>query len=500
MHPPKLFSLAVITSMAMTHSYSTASDCTSALPIADGVIELQQSLPTEPGPANCFGNLLHQSWHTFTAPIDGQLTVSLCTDADVLFLEVWDVCDCTTTEQPQVCRTINTSNGSCGVGWEETIVLSAGECVLLRIMSVGEIDATAEFRFEDPCEAAPLFTEGWNEYDVLAGQLLNSGPIPEADGITSCELTDPSLYEYWLTYEAGFAGTAQLEPGTGFSFTQSFRVWKGASCPVDPADSVACVVTETPNTGEPYTRIEVDEGERFLMRVLRAENRGAVRIGRPPWETIETLGYGLHPAPMWLAMRGLPLNETSGAQPPVTRWYWFEALEDAIVSVRAQRSGSAFSPPLIEYFGQVTPASAPPDATQSVASGSRSTQFQVRAGERHLLRVYDSRFGLQSRPASLLIDPVRCIADITTTGANPPSPSMPFSPGWGVPDGTIDGADLSFFVEQWFLSDVRADVTTSTVNPGEPGYASPDGEIDGADLSFYVGFWLTEHANGCPLD
>lgn len=39
-----------------------------------------------------------------------------------------------------------------------------------------------------------------------------------------------------------------------------------------------------------------------------------------------------------------------------------------------------------------------------------------------------------------------------------------------------------------------ADVATTNTNPGDAGYGEPDGGVDGADLSYYVEQWLV----GCP--
>ena len=39
-----------------------------------------------------------------------------------------------------------------------------------------------------------------------------------------------------------------------------------------------------------------------------------------------------------------------------------------------------------------------------------------------------------------------------------------------------------------------ADVTTTNTNPGDAGYGQPDGTVNGADLSFFVENWLA----GCP--
>lgn len=78
----------------------------------------------------------------------------------------------------------------------------------------------------------------------------------------------------------------------------------------------------------------------------------------------------------------------------------------------------------------------------------------------------------------------RCPADFTTTNTNPGDTN------YGIPDGTVDGADLSFFVERWLAEIRQADVTTSNTNPGDTRYGIPDLTVDGADLSFYVELWL----------
>lgn len=79
----------------------------------------------------------------------------------------------------------------------------------------------------------------------------------------------------------------------------------------------------------------------------------------------------------------------------------------------------------------------------------------------------------------------RCDADFTTTSTNPGDP------GYADPDGTVDGADLSYYVERWLGGvDPVTDLTTTSTNPGQAGYGSADGSIDGADLSYFVEAWL----------
>lgn len=44
-------------------------------------------------------------------------------------------------------------------------------------------------------------------------------------------------------------------------------------------------------------------------------------------------------------------------------------------------------------------------------------------------------------------------------------------------------------VGAWNAPSVVVDLTTTGTNPGEPGYGVPDGDINGADLSFFVENW-----------
>jgi len=75
-------------------------------------------------------------------------------------------------------------------------------------------------------------------------------------------------------------------------------------------------------------------------------------------------------------------------------------------------------------------------------------------------------------------------ADLTTTSANPGDPQ------WAIPDAVVNGADLGLFVELWLAYNPGADTTTTNTNPGDPDFGAPDGIINGADLSQYVELWL----------
>lgn len=59
-----------------------------------------------------------------------------------------------------------------------------------------------------------------------------------------------------------------------------------------------------------------------------------------------------------------------------------------------------------------------------------------------------------------------------------------FSPGGG------SASNVTIIYRPTTTSTARADLTTTNTNPGDPGYGVPDGKIDGADLSFYVERWL----------
>ncbi|MEM1330368.1 MAG: GC-type dockerin domain-anchored protein [Planctomycetota bacterium] len=82
-----------------------------------------------------------------------------------------------------------------------------------------------------------------------------------------------------------------------------------------------------------------------------------------------------------------------------------------------------------------------------------------------------------------------CAADLTTDGVNPGED------GYGIGDGFVTVADLTYFVEQWIAPNALvADVTTDGSNPGDAGYGASDGSVSVADLTYYVEQWLA----GCP--
>ena len=99
-------------------------------------------------------------------------------------------------------------------------------------------------------------------------------------------------------------------------------------------------------------------------------------------------------------------------------------------------------------------------------------------------------FGFPDPALELTVRPARpaCAPDLTTNNTNPGDQ------GFGQPDGLVNGADLSYFVELWLGGQPAADLTSNNTNPGDPGFGQPDGLINGADLSFYVEQWL----GGCP--
>lgn len=114
-----------------------------------------------------------------------------------------------------------------------------------------------------------------------------------------------------------------------------------------------------------------------------------------------------------------------------------------------------------------------------------ATRVDVRFGLDHLgrINVLNKHDGVIR-----VVEPGPCRADTTTTNTNPGDT------GFGEADGVVDGADLSWFVEEWIAGGPGADRTTTNTNPGEIGFGVLDGTVDGADLSWFVELWLS----GCP--
>ncbi|MEO1511432.1 MAG: GC-type dockerin domain-anchored protein, partial [Planctomycetota bacterium] len=58
----------------------------------------------------------------------------------------------------------------------------------------------------------------------------------------------------------------------------------------------------------------------------------------------------------------------------------------------------------------------------------------------------------------------------------------------------ISYVDLTFYQAMYYAGEPGADLTTSNTNPGDPGYGVPDGTVDGSDLFYFVDLYL----NVCP--
>ncbi|MEM1330374.1 MAG: endonuclease [Planctomycetota bacterium] len=125
-------------------------------------------------------------------------------------------------------------------------------------------------------------------------------------------------------------------------------------------------------------------------------------------------------------------------------------------------------------------------APMSAPLGAASATFQIELGDEQTVAGAASRRTL-TLSVSAVIAP-SCVPDVTSTGSNPGDSS------YGVSDGTVDTADLSYYVEQWVAQNPITDVTSTTSNPGDPGYGVPDGVVGIADLSYFVEQWIA----GCP--
>ena len=74
--------------------------------------------------------------------------------------------------------------------------------------------------------------------------------------------------------------------------------------------------------------------------------------------------------------------------------------------------------------------------------------------------------------------PAVCVADLTTTGTTN-----------GVPDGTVNGSDFTFYLALFAGQNAQADLTTTGTTNGQP-----DGLINGSDFTYFLSLFAT----GCP--
>lgn len=75
-----------------------------------------------------------------------------------------------------------------------------------------------------------------------------------------------------------------------------------------------------------------------------------------------------------------------------------------------------------------------------------------------------------------------CPADLTGSGD-------PNDPGYGIPDGSVDGDDFFFYLDLFASGDPGADLTGSG-DPNDPFYGIPDGSIDADDFFFYLDLFV----------
>ncbi|MCC6285365.1 MAG: hypothetical protein IT439_08705 [Phycisphaerales bacterium] len=79
--------------------------------------------------------------------------------------------------------------------------------------------------------------------------------------------------------------------------------------------------------------------------------------------------------------------------------------------------------------------------------------------------------------------PATCPGDLS--GASDPN-----DPGYGVPDGSVDGSDFFYYLDQFVAGNMSVADLTGSSDPNSPSYGVPDGAIDGADFFVYLDFFV----------
>ncbi len=84
------------------------------------------------------------------------------------------------------------------------------------------------------------------------------------------------------------------------------------------------------------------------------------------------------------------------------------------------------------------------------------------------------------------LDAPGCTPDLTTT-------ALPGSPGYGVPNGTLNNDDFFYYLAQFATGNLAVADLTTTALPGSTGYGVPNGILNNDDFFFY----LASFADGC---
>jgi hypothetical protein len=145
---------------------------------------------------------------------------------------------------------------------------------------------------------------------------------------------------------------------------------------------------------------------------------------------------------------------------------------------------------LVDGPGGASPGGGVVSGATSLISGGEAAVLMIsgaRPGDSGLYRcVVANSCGASHSTESSVNVTSPCPADLTTT-------AVPGTPGYGVPDGTLNNDDFFYYLAQFAAGNAAVADMTTTAIPGQPGYGVPNGVINNDDFFYYLSLF----AAGC---
>lgn len=241
-----------------------------------------------PCPSSTSDTIFADVWFSFTSPLTGEVTWSMCGMADfdsriAVYVpgascppEAEDLLDCN-EDGPADC--INSES-------EITFDVEEGMTYLLRLGGFGNEDGTfatgsgtftiTQFIFNGPpnsfCDGAEAIDLGTHEFDTQ--ESITDGPDhpddPACFGFGSVTIFN----DIWYTYTPNFTGSVEWSTCEMITFDSRLAVYgPNVACPVTPDDLYACNDDGNNEAGEACTGFssklifDVEEGQTYLLRL-----------------------------------------------------------------------------------------------------------------------------------------------------------------------------------------------------------------------------------------
>lgn len=238
--------------------------CNTPIEVTDGLTPFTNSGATTDGPdeptlCNAGGSsqILADVWFCYTAPCDGQVTVSTC-DADFdTKIAVYDGCSCPSADSAIACN-----DDSCATRSVAVFDAIGGNSYLIRVGS--GIGAEGSGNLDIAC--IPANDDCANATAVSVGTIPFSTNNATTDGPDepSCSIGPDGIEsDVWFSFQAGCTGLVTVNL-CGSNFDTKVAVYFGTTCPQSEA-SLDCSDDACGNRS--ILEFPATAGEEFLIRV-----------------------------------------------------------------------------------------------------------------------------------------------------------------------------------------------------------------------------------------